>query len=181
MKPRPDAELERIERDFSEGATSAQIFEILQKFGVKLSEPTFRKYVQLGLLPRSRRVGQKGKHKGSQGIYPISTVRRILEIKALMEEDLTLEDIASKVMRFRAHLDQLDETLTTLLSAFFDELHRASLSEETRRSLAREIESLERLGADLLARAQQIEATFVEAQRGQGQNEASPVIGLRRA
>jgi hypothetical protein len=38
--------------------------------GDKLTEPTFRKYVQLGLLPRSVRVGRKGKHRGSQGPLP---------------------------------------------------------------------------------------------------------------
>ena len=40
--------------------------------GEPLSEATFRKYVQLGLLPRSVRVGRKGKHRGSQGLYPAS-------------------------------------------------------------------------------------------------------------
>src|SRR5262245_12809554 len=103
MNPSQQAELEQIERDYSEGVTSAQLFELLQRLGMKLSEPTFRKYVQLGLLPRSRRVGQKGKHKGSQGIYPTATIRRILEIKTLMEGDLTLDEIASGVLRFRAH------------------------------------------------------------------------------
>ena len=45
--------------------------------GVRLSEATFRKYVQAGLLPRSKRVGRKGKHRGSQGLYPVEAVRRI--------------------------------------------------------------------------------------------------------
>ena len=33
--------------------------EIFRPKGVRLSEATFRKYVQAGLLPRSRRVGRK--------------------------------------------------------------------------------------------------------------------------
>ena len=41
---------------------------------MKFSEATLRKYVQLGLLPRSVRVGRKGKHQGSQGIENDSNV-----------------------------------------------------------------------------------------------------------
>ena len=48
----------------------AQIVEAFTDAGVRLSEATFRKWVQLGLLPRSRRVGRKGKHQGSLGLYP---------------------------------------------------------------------------------------------------------------
>lgn len=180
MSPMPTAELERIERDFSEGVTSAKLFEILHSLGMKISEPTFRKYVQLGLLPRSKRVGQKGKHKGSQGIYPISTVRRILEIKALMEGDLTLEEIASRVLRFRAHLDQLEETLHELVLAFLEELRRPDLSDEVRRALTQDIKGLERLGGEILSRAQALEARLAEP-RERAQALAPPVIGLRRA
>jgi len=174
----PHAELERIERDYSEGVTSAQLFEILSSLGIRISEPTFRKYVQLGLLPRSKRVGQKGKHKGSQGIYPVSTVRRILEIKALMEGDLTLEEIANRVLRFRAHLDQLEETFSELALAFLEELRKTDLSEEVRRALARDIEGLERLGEEILAKARQLEARLAEPRE---RRESAPVIGLRRA
>src|SRR5215813_3207185 len=101
-------EFDRLETEHPQGLSAGQIVEFFAPRGVKLAQATFRKYVQLGLLPRSKRVGQKGKHKGSQGIYPVSTIRRIVEIKTLMEGNLTLEEIASRVLRFRAHLDQLD-------------------------------------------------------------------------
>ena len=168
-------ELEQIEQRFQDGVTSTQLFELLGVLGVKLSEPTFRKYVQLGLLPRSKRVGQKGKHKGSQGIYPVSTIRRILEIKTLMEEDLTLEDIASRVLRFRSQLEQLEETLENLVTAFLEELRRQSVSEEGRRSLAKEIEQLERMGGDLLARATSIEARLSSAARRPTEQQAAVI------
>ncbi|MBS1152350.1 MAG: hypothetical protein H6Q89_4048, partial [Myxococcaceae bacterium] len=73
---RPE-ELERIERDYASGVPARVILEIFRPRGVRLSEATFRKYVQAGLLPRSRRVGRKGKHRGSQGLYPVEAVRRI--------------------------------------------------------------------------------------------------------
>jgi len=59
-------EIEKIEKDFAAGVPARTILEIFQPKGVRLSEATFRKYVQAGLLPRSRRVGRKGKHRGSQ-------------------------------------------------------------------------------------------------------------------
>ena len=55
-------ELKEIESSWSEGIPSQEIISLFQDRGIKLSEATFRKYVQLGLLPTSRRVGQKGKH-----------------------------------------------------------------------------------------------------------------------
>ncbi|MGQ0504333.1 MAG: MerR family transcriptional regulator, partial [Myxococcaceae bacterium] len=70
---RPD-QIDRVERDFPNGVPSKVILEIFRPKGVRLSEATFRKYVQAGLLPRSRRVGQKGKHRGSQGLYPVESV-----------------------------------------------------------------------------------------------------------
>ena len=89
---KPD-ELERIERDHAGGLPVSAILEIFRPLGVQLSEATFRKYVQAGLLPRSRRVGRKGKHQGSVGLYPVEAVRRINAIKMMMAEGHTLEDI----------------------------------------------------------------------------------------
>jgi len=64
-------ELARIESEFARGLSAGAIVEIFRPKGVRLSEATFRKYVQTGLLPRSRRVGRKGKHRGSHGLYPV--------------------------------------------------------------------------------------------------------------
>jgi hypothetical protein len=60
----------------------------------------FRKYVQQGLLPRSRRVGRKGKNKGSLGLYPAKTVRRIDHVKRLMGEGYTIEQIQAQFLQF---------------------------------------------------------------------------------
>src|SRR5438309_6631695 len=79
-----DRDLRDIERAHPQGLTSKQIVDLFESRGVRLSEATFRKYVQLGMLPRSRRIGRKGKHQGSCGIYPPHTIRRINAIKRLM-------------------------------------------------------------------------------------------------
>src|SRR6516165_10478880 len=88
-----DKDLREIERTHPEGLTSKQIVDLFESRGVRFSEATFRKYVQLGLLPRSVRVGRKGKHQGSCGLYPATTARRILAIKKMMAEGHTIEDI----------------------------------------------------------------------------------------
>nr|AAD42855.1 unknown [Myxococcus xanthus DZF1] len=57
------------------GLPARAILKIFRPRGGGLSEATLRKYVQAGLLPRSRRVGRKGKHQGSVGLYPEEAVR----------------------------------------------------------------------------------------------------------
>src|SRR5512140_349998 len=86
-------ELARLERERAGGVTSREVVGVFQARGARLSAATFRKYVQLGLLPRSRRIGRKGKHTGSKGLYPVAVLRRIDLIKRMMAEGLTLEDV----------------------------------------------------------------------------------------
>src|SRR6184192_3877256 len=71
-----DDELDEIERSWPQGLTSRQIIDLFETRGIRFSEATLRKYVQLGLLPRSVRVGRKGKHRGSCGVYPAHVIRR---------------------------------------------------------------------------------------------------------
>ena len=85
--------LAQLEKAHAAGLTSAEILDVFARHDVQLSEATLRKYVQLGLLPRSVRVGRKGKHQGSQGIYPVSVVRQVLRIKQMMAESYTIEQI----------------------------------------------------------------------------------------
>src|SRR5438094_9456271 len=110
-------EFERLETTNPHGISAAQIVEFFAPRGVKLAQATFRKYVQLGLLPRSRRVGEKGKHRGSHGLYPASAVRRIHLIKSLMDEGSTLEEIRRSFIFFRGQLDGVERSLDELFAA----------------------------------------------------------------
>ena len=76
-----EATLDRIEREHANGFTSPEILDVFATHGVRLTEATLRKYVQLGLVPRSVRIGRKGKHQGSQGVYPVTVNRQILRVK----------------------------------------------------------------------------------------------------
>src|SRR5512142_1554396 len=102
------AEIERFERTHARGVTCRDVVQLFQGRGARLSAPTFRKYVQAGLLPRSRRVGRKGKHTGSTGLYPVAVVRRIDLIKRMMAEGLTLEDIGESFVALRHRLDDVE-------------------------------------------------------------------------
>src|SRR5690606_18912228 len=85
-----ESTLARIEQQHTAGLSSAEILDVFAAHNVSLSEATLRKYVQLGLLPRSVRVGTKGKHRGSKGVYPVRVVRQILQIKRMMAEQYTI-------------------------------------------------------------------------------------------
>src|SRR4029079_12392400 len=102
----------RIESELAAAWRAGAFAECCRPRGVRLSEATFRKYVQAGLLPRSRRVGRKGKHQGSLGLYPVEAVWRINVIKKMMAEGHTLEDIRRSFVFHRNHIDQLQRDLS---------------------------------------------------------------------
>ena len=108
-------ELSAIESANPDGLSSGEIIDILTTRGFKFSEATLRKYVQLGLLPRSRRVGSKGKHKGSKGLYPAGTIRQINEIKTLMTMDCTIEQIRSHFAFIGGELEELRSLMERIL------------------------------------------------------------------
>jgi hypothetical protein len=152
-----DATVTRIERDHPTGLTSAEILDVFATHGVSLSEATLRKYVQLGLLPRSVRVGRKGKHQGSQGIYPVAVVRQILRIKQMMAEDYTIEQIQREFLFMRSDLQALEQTLESLfgkLGRIVNERRRDAAA----KAVARDVHEARSLSRDLLIRLGAIES-----------------------
>ncbi len=146
---RPD-EIERIERDYAVGISARVIVDIFRPRGVRLSEATFRKYVQAGLLPRSRRVGRKGKHRGSQGLYPVESVRRINAIKKMMAEGHTLDDIKNSFMFFKNHIDSIDRELGQVLDGFESQLADRELGDRHKRELNTQLHALRSRARDLV-------------------------------
>ncbi len=150
----------RLEAEHPEGLTAAQIVETFLERGEHLSEATFRKWVQLGLLPRSRRVGRKGKHQGSLGLYPTSTLRRITEIKRWMEESLTIEDIA-RAIRFRDEMQTIERGLEGLSAAFEQELASPEADLRARRENVRLLGDTRRQAGELMRRMELLERRIV--------------------
>jgi len=154
-------QLAQIEREHSGGLRARAIVEIFQPLGVKLSEATFRKYVQVGLLPRSRRVGRKGKHRGSQGLYPVNAVRRVNLIKKMMAEGLTLEEIRRSFVFFRNEIEELDRVLGGVLAGHERELGVRPLPPQVKRHLEREVVSARRNGKRLVRQLERIASSLV--------------------
>jgi hypothetical protein len=137
-----DGELDAIERTHPRGLPSESIDGLLQSRGIKLTEATLRKWVQLGLLPRSRRVGMPGGHPGSIGLYPASVVRRIQRLRTMMKQH-TIEEIKHRGLGVRADVAELEACLARIFVTLEG-------SEAVREA--------ERLGTELVAKLAGIEA-----------------------
>jgi DNA-binding transcriptional MerR regulator len=151
MDPLPVDELTRIERDYAGGVPAKVILEVFRPTGVALSQATFRKYVQAGLLPRSRRVGEKGKHRGSRGLYPVEVIRRLSAIKRMMSQGMTLEDIRGSFLVFRNQLDGVQRAVNEVLDSFSRELAARSFGPAERRRFSGELGGLRRRARHLIA------------------------------
>ena len=151
-----DATLAGIEKEHPRGLSSAEILDLFARHDVPLSEATLRKYVQLGLLPRSVRVGKKGKHQGSQGLYPVGVARQILRIKRMMAENYTIEQIQREFLFMRSDLEQLEQALGNVWKAL-DRALRERRGEAHAQVVAREVAEARALSRELLVRLGDIE------------------------
>ena len=152
-----EKELEEIERTWPNGMTSRQIVDVFETRGIRFSEATLRKYVQLGLLPRSVRVGRKGKHRGSCGLYPAHVIRRVNAVKGMMAEDRTIEEIQRSFARFKDEIDTVEKDLRSLISSFEREAKAPAVDADGRRELEREIIEAKRAASELVRRISSLE------------------------
>ena len=137
-----DDELVAIEREHPEGMSSEAIVGLLLRRGIKITEATLRKWVQLGLLPRSRRVGFPGGHPGSVGLYPASVVRRIQRLRMMMETH-TIEQIKDHGLFVPGDVEELEACLERI----FGQLGRLDRAEGHA-----EIGEARRLATELVAK-----------------------------
>ncbi|WP_437291469.1 MerR family transcriptional regulator [Sorangium sp. So ce406] len=164
MQRIPEDVLDRIEREHAQGITSSDILELFATHGIKFSEATLRKYVQLGLLPRSVRVGRKGKHQGSQGMYPATVVRQVQRIKEMMAQDYTIEEIQREFLFVRGDIEELERTMTKVFSALRDAA-KERRSETSGRAIAQDLASAETLARELVAKLSLIEERLMAQAR----------------
>jgi len=155
-----EEELGDIERASPGGLTSRQIVDVFTSRGVRFSEATLRKYVQLGLLPRSVRVGRKGKHRGSCGIYPADIVRRVNQVRTMMAADLTIEDIQRSFVRFKEEIERVEAGVRELIAGFEREAKGPALDSERRAAIEAEIVSAKQAAGELIRRITGVEASL---------------------
>lgn len=148
--------LQRIETTHVNGLTSAEILDVFARHEVPLSEATLRKYVQLGLLPRSVRIGKKGKHQGSQGVYPVTVVRQIMTIKRMMAESYTILQIKKEFLFIRSDIEQLEQLLDAIFRKL-DAVKKPNLRDASAQSVVREVGDARSLSRDLVSRLVSIE------------------------
>jgi len=149
-----EEELRAIEGAYPDGITAAQIVDAFTSRGIRFSEASFRKYVQQGLLPRSRRVGRKGKNKGSLGVYPPKTVRRINTVKQWMVDGHTIEEIQGQFLLYTDLVEGVAESLATLWTRLGADAER--LPERDRREVAKDLVDARRDGDRVLDRLDQL-------------------------
>ena len=160
-----DAEtLAQLEKAHAAGLTSAEILDVFARHDVQLSEATLRKYVQLGLLPRSVRVGRKGKHQGSQGIYPVSVVRQVLRIKQMMAESYTIDQIQREFLFIRSEVEQLESMLTRIFKTL-DGVLKERKAERVSSVVQRDVGDARSLSKELMARLEAIETKLTTRSR----------------
>jgi len=148
-----DDELGRIEREHGEGLTSEQIVDLFTRRNLRFTEATLRKYVQLGLLPRSRRVAIAGAQRGSQGLYPAGVVRRIQHLKSLLAH-YTIEEIQREFLFVRGDIEELSEALERVFSAL---ANAAKPQSDTDRAVLRELTEAKTLAGELMAKLSSVE------------------------
>jgi DNA-binding transcriptional MerR regulator len=169
-----DKDLRQIEKDHPDGMTAVQVVHVFTERAIRFSEATFRKYVQQGLLPRSRRVGRKGKHQGSLGLYPPTTVRRINAIKRLQAENYTIEDIQKQFLRYRDEIEALERGLEVVLSGFEGDVLAPHFDAETRKSLKKEVAEARLRAEELMKRIEGIERRVIEPHKQAQSGKAGP-------
>jgi DNA-binding transcriptional MerR regulator len=125
-----------------------QIVDVFTSRGIKFSEASFRKYVQQGLLPRSRRVGRKGKHRGSLGVYPAKTVRRINQVRQLMADGFTIEEIQGQFLQYTDLVEGVAEHLAELWTRL--NADATTLEDKARRDAVAALNAARKLGDGLI-------------------------------
>jgi hypothetical protein len=152
-----DDEFEVIEQTHSDGMSVQQIVETFTARGARLTEATFRKYVQLGLLPRSVRVGRKGKHRGSQGLYPATAVRQIDHIRRLMHQGFTMQEIQKEFLFVRGDIDALSRQLKRVYEAIVVAVHEQQREAADDPGVSDALNDVRELGKGLVQKLEAIE------------------------
>ena len=152
-----EEELDQVEREHPKGMTVQEIVEAFAQRGERLSEATFRKYVQLGLLPRSVRMGRKGKHRGSQGFYPATTVRQLDHIRRLMSQGFTIEEIQKEFLFVRGDIEALSRQIERIHSAMEVAVRGAKTAQTGDSNLDGALSEVRSLGDALLGKLRTIE------------------------
>jgi len=154
-----DAELDKLEASRPQGLSTQEVVDLFASKGAPLSEASFRKYVQLGLLPRSVRVAREGKHRGSQGLYPATIVRQIESIRRALAQGYTISELQKQQILFGGELDELAQKLERVLEAVAHAVAERGQG-GTEDVLTRAVSEARALSSDLVGKLRGIERSL---------------------
>jgi hypothetical protein len=152
-----EAELAELERSHAGGLSTQDVVDLFADHRSPLSEATFRKYVQLGLLPRSVRVSLEGKHRGSRGLYPAAVVRQIELIRRLMAQGYTIQELQQEFLFLGSDIDGLARQLERVLDAVQRAADRRAEGERADEVIARAVLEARGQGDALIKQLRAIE------------------------
>jgi hypothetical protein len=173
-----DNVLVSLERQYPSGLASGELIDVCAAHGIQLSEATLRKYVQLGLLPRSVRVGRKGKHKGSLGLYPARAIRQLVRIKEMMADSYTIEEIRRDFLFVRTDIEQLEQTLGCIFKVL-SRVIKQRRQETSAEIVAREVTQAKRQSRELVLQLSSIESLLSRRSRLPGADARPEVLRAR--
>ncbi|MBN1654877.1 MAG: hypothetical protein JXA30_14000 [Deltaproteobacteria bacterium] len=156
-----EAELTEFEKSNPDGITTQQIVDIFAAKGERITEATFRKYVQLGLLPRSVRIGRKGRHRGSQGIYPATIIRRIDLVRSLMAQGLTIDEIQRDFPFLAGDIEDLSHRFKRVFSSIELAVAKEVQSSTSDQVVLRALNEARAAAEDLLNKLRSIEGRLL--------------------
>jgi hypothetical protein len=156
-----ESELTEIERSNPGGITTQQVVDLFTARGERLTEATFRKYVQLGLLPRSVRIGRKGRHRGSQGLYPTTVIRQIDVVRGLMAQGLTIEEIQRDFPFLAGEIDDLSQRLMKVFSSIESAASKEDRDSVSDQVIFRALSEARTAAEDLLNKLRSIEGRLL--------------------
>ena len=159
-EPFTKLELKKIAQTFPEGISSDEIVRIFKERGFRFSEATFRKYVQMGLVERCRRVGRKGKHRGSRGLYPVATLERINSIKSMISGEMTLDQLKSSYFQIRRRAEEADRILLEMLQELTRKEEGREHPEKQDALLRKELETIGKQMRRMIARLEGLETGY---------------------
>ena len=152
------AELRKIEKKYQDGISSAALVDLFARKKERFSEPTLRKYVQLGLLPKSKRIGTRGRHRGSAGLYPVTVVRQIAKIKHELDKGATLEEIRLGTVGLAGEIATLERVYRNVQSRFIEAIKVQRVGQQSfRKSLGQDKKRMQKQLAALKGLASKLD------------------------
>lgn len=145
------AQLERIEKRYAQGISSADIVSIFEKAKASVSEASLRKYVQLRLVPKSERVALGKSRRGSAGLYPVRSVRMINDIKQALKDGDTLEGLQASPRAVLQEVEALEAEASRLMQRAQKHVPRGAAAARPKKHLEAGKAALEKFSRALRA------------------------------